>query len=152
MASAASPSPQEQIVTMTKRIEYNTVKINEAEPRVKNILKGWLVDPLNPKEGFIDETNRDKKEIAEHGKLKAEIKRLKADIDRDTGRLPLLQKMVEKMQTASSATASSASKAAPGASAAPSAKGGKRRKTTTRKQKGRRTTKKQNKNKKSRKQ
>lgn len=140
MASAAGVDPvdpkevlsqlEEQIVTITKKIEYNKLKIQEEETTIKNILKECLLVPRDPKKG-IDPKKREGKmpEIKTHMEAKARLETLN---QQETGKISNLQELVRRMQAAD--------------------KGGKRRKTTTRKQKGRRTTKKQNKNKKSRKQ
>lgn len=133
---------QQQIVTITKKIEYNELKIKEEETKIKNIMKEYvIVDPDDSTKKSIDEKKKEMK-MSEIKKHMAEKKRLQALIDTATVQLENLQRLVRAIQNtgAGAGTVSASSK------------GGKRRKTTTRKQKGRRTTKKQNKNKKSRKQ
>jgi hypothetical protein len=180
MASAASAASdpeatlanlEEQIETISQRIEQNNLMILAEETKIKDILR----------ECGQDEKKKEmrKDELLELLKKKKRLQTLNAE---PMGlQQPLKKSHFELLKTMREAATNEGKslapeyeekykkaraermqdieaqlklkeRAAPAPASASSNKGGKRRKSTTRKQKGRRATKKQNKNKKSRKQ
>lgn len=169
-ASAASAGPaesdpkatlanlEEQIETISQRIEQNNLMILAEETKIKDILRECGQDEKKKnmkmpellrllKEKNRLQTLNDQQEDLQQSLKNMHYKLLKTMWEADKSNSDLRAKLRNVLEERKSAKDKSVSVTAAGP-----AEGGKRRKTTTRKQKGRRATKKQNKNKKSRKQ
>ncbi len=147
---------EEQIETISQRIEQNNLMILAEETKIRNILKecGQDEKKKNMKmpelKRLLKEKNRlqtlnDEQEGLQQSLKNMHFNLLKTMWEADKSNSDLKAKLRNVLLERKAAKDKSVS-----VTAGP-AEGGKRRKSTTRKQKGRRATKKQNKNKKSRK-